>query len=99
MNLKFRRHMLHLMCIMDVLCYTAAGFKFGVWAPREWHRRHKTCTTALKNEAAMKNNNKKNSPRVQSEIIPLKNNFVLTKYALEVTSVSKSFVGTVLYSM
>jgi hypothetical protein len=48
----------------------------------------------------MKNNNKKNVPKVQPKIILLKNKFVLTVYALEVTYyvVSGRCVGTVLYS-
>jgi len=36
-------------------------------------------------DAVMKNNNKKNIPKVQPKIIPVKNKFVLTIYALEVT--------------
>jgi hypothetical protein len=36
-------------------------------------------------DADMKNNKKKNVAKVQPKIIPLKNKFVLTIYALEVT--------------
>jgi hypothetical protein len=34
--------MLHMMNIIDVVCYILASFKFGVWNPWGWHRCAKT---------------------------------------------------------
>jgi len=45
-NLGLGCWILYLMSIMDVICYTPASFKFGVWTPWRWHKCAKTCSSS-----------------------------------------------------